>query len=104
MIPASAIEAAAKALHSAECGWDDWDMIHQGRGSYLTHARLALEAAAPLMASGRPAIEAVREAHERGWPVHSNSGGWDESGRAIHRYVIYTDWQPDPSRPDRRTP
>lgn len=42
-----AVEAAAKALHARECGWNDWRYIHPGRGSYEEIARAALEAAAP---------------------------------------------------------
>ena len=49
MIPAEAVEAAARAMHARECGWNDWQYIHSGRGSYEDIARLALEAAAPHM-------------------------------------------------------
>lgn len=53
MIPAEAIEAAAKALHAKVCGGqeDGWFCAWECSGweSYKVHARAALEAAAPYM-------------------------------------------------------
>lgn len=42
-------------------------------------------------------IESAREAYEKGWDVHVQSGK-DKSGQPTLRYVIYTGWETDPSR------
>jgi hypothetical protein len=50
MIPAEAVEAAAKKLLSAEAPRFPWeDLVPEAKARYLDTARAALEAAAPYM-------------------------------------------------------
>lgn len=57
-IPEEAIDAAAKALHDKDCGFNDWEYIHPGQWPYRDRALQALEAAAPYL---------MAEAWEQGW-------------------------------------
>lgn len=89
MIPDAAVEAAAIAVYGAECA-DLWvDEEPKVKASYLSDARLALEAAAPHMLADEAKLAAVILALDPFERVAKWMTTDDEAGRyaleAVHK-------------------